>query len=233
MKSRICRWLDILDYAACRSGLSQFPDWSKAKKSDPLRLYAGKLRRGLPQFKTHWGVTPFFASSRNVQHDVSLPYPIEDNSVEAYQSEDVFEHIPLEKMPAMFDEIFRVLKPGGLFRLSVPDYNFDMYKERTQRDSDGGFLFDPGGGGHLENGKVVGGGHLWFPTVDLMQDIFSRTKFSTEGDVKYLHYTNADGSHVIDPIDYSLGYIQRTPDHDARVADNPRPISIVIDAWKH
>jgi len=36
-----------------------------------------------------------------------------DNSVDIYQSEDVFEHIEPKYMINIFNEIYRVLKPGG------------------------------------------------------------------------------------------------------------------------
>jgi SAM-dependent methyltransferase len=230
--SRIDRLLDIADYAACRIGLSHFPKWEEALAGPKVNLYAGKVSRGLPQFATHWGITPYYASSRNVCHDVTMPYPIPDQSVDCYQSEDVFEHIPLARIVPIIDEIHRVLKPGGLFRLSVPDYHFDLYRDRTRRGADGQFLFDPGGGGNFRDGQVVDGGHLWFPTIELMRELMGQSRFAGGGRIEYLHYTEADGSFTIRPIDYSLGHIQRTPDHDARVADNPRPLSIVIDAWK-
>jgi len=50
--------------------------------------------------------------------------------------------------------------------------------------------------------------------------------------VKFLQFNNGDGTFKLDPIDYSLGHIQRTPDHDARASGRPRPISIVVDALK-
>lgn len=197
-----------------------------------MRLYAGKLRRGLPQYYTHWGVTPFYASTRNIHFDVSEPYPIPDDCVDVFQSEDVFEHIEFGRMVAIFDEIHRVLRPGGIFRLSLPDYNFDGNRDRTIRGENGEFLFDPGGGGRLDQGKVVDGGHVWFPTIALVRDLFERSRFGRNGKVTYLHYTSEDGSGVMNPIDYAIGYVQRTPDHDLRVADRPRPISIVVDAVK-
>ena len=33
-------------------------------------------------------------------------------------------------------------------------------------------------------------------------------------------------------IDYSLGYIKRTPDNDKRVKKPRRPMSIVVDCYK-
>jgi predicted SAM-dependent methyltransferase len=57
--------------------------------------------------------------------------PLQDNCVESYQAEDVFEHIDYDKLPEVINEIYRVLKPGGYFRLSVPDYGSDVYIERS------------------------------------------------------------------------------------------------------
>lgn len=51
---------------------------------------------------------------------------LSDNSVDIYQSEDVFEHIEYQTIPSIFNEIYRVLKPNGLFRLSMPDYRCDI-----------------------------------------------------------------------------------------------------------
>jgi SAM-dependent methyltransferase len=229
---QLARALDIADYALCRVGLRRFARWEDALASRHVRLYAGKLRRGLPQFESHFGITPFYASSRNIPFDATARYPIPDGSVDVYQSEDVFEHIPLDKIVPLFDEIHRVLRPGGLFRLSLPDYGFDLYRDRTLRDENGAFLFDPGGGGRLDNGAVVDGGHLWFPTIELVEKLFEQSAFHRHGTVRFLHYNRPDGTAAMEPIDYSLGHIQRTPDHDTRVADRPRPLSIVVDAIK-
>jgi hypothetical protein len=232
VKEQIFRYLDAADYILCRYGPMSFPTWEDFLASNSRKLYAGKLRRALPQFTTHLGVTPFYASTRNIKHDVAEPFPIPAGSVEVFQSEDVFEHIELTKMVPIFNEIYRVLSRGGLFRLSLPDYHFDQYIRRCQRGPQGEIVFDPIGGGKFVDGRVVEGGHVWFPTIELVRDLFNESLFGAHGQIKYLQYTNADGTFQLDPIDYSLGYIQRTPDHDARVADRPRPISIVIDALK-
>ena len=232
MKEQIYRYMDVADYFLCRYGPLSFPSWEDFLAGNTRKLYAGKLRRALPQFATHLGITPFYASTRNINHDVTEPFPIPAGSVEVFQSEDVFEHIELTKMVPLFNEIYRVLAPGGLFRLSLPDYHFDQNVERSQRGADGEIVFDPSGGGKFVDGRVIGGGHVWFPTIELVRDLFNESSFGTRGEIKYLQYTNADGTFKLDSIDYSPGYIQRTPDHDARVADRPRPISIVVDAVK-
>lgn len=232
LKRRIKRGVEIWDTLCSIAGLSRSAQWADVLAEPHVRLYAGKLRRTLPQYKTHTGLTPFFASKKNIHHDVSAPYPIADETVDVYQSEDVFEHVPLSFLPTIFDEIYRILKPNGLFRLSLPDYNFDLYRDRSEKAEDGSIIFDPGGGGKLVDGKIVNGGHLWFPTIDLVREVFERSKFGNGPNVNYLHYHLPDGSFVCDPIDYSLGNIQRTPDFDPRVADRPRPLSIIVDARK-
>src|SRR5260221_6915250 len=232
MIEQIFRYLDVADYFLCRYGPLRFPSWEDFRESNSRKLYAGKLRRALPQFATHFGITPFYASTRNIHHDVTKPFPIPDGSVELFQSEDVFEHIELADMSAIFNEIHRVLSPGALFRLSLPDYHLDLNIQRCQRGSTEEIVFDPGGGGHFVDGRVTGGGHVWFPTIEIVRDLFKNSLFGTRGIVKYLQYNNRDGTFKLNPIDYSLGYIQRTPDHDDRVSSRPRPISIVVDAYK-
>ena len=226
-------WYDVADAAdnlLCRLDLIKSAQFSAISGRDTVALYAGRLSRALPQYRSHIGMTPFFPSSRNILFDVTNKMPIHDNSVDYYQSEDVFEHIEYEKLPAIFDEIFRVLKPGGLFRLSLPDYRCDIYAGRSVKDEQGRLLFDPGGGGEFSNGAVSGGGHLWFPVYESVKQLFDNSRFADQGKVDFRHYTAADGRHVLKPIDFSLGYVRRVPGNDPRVADRPRPISIVVDA---
>jgi SAM-dependent methyltransferase len=205
--------------------------WDRFLDRPVRNLYAGNLRRGLPQWRTHIGLTPFAPTPRNIPHDITEPYPIASNVIDLYQSEDVFEHVPDHMFGAILNEIHRVLKVGGVFRLSLPDYHCDIYRDRTLKRADGSLLFDPGGGGQLSTlGRVADGGHLWFPTIEQVRGMVESSAFA--GQAEYLHYTNADGTFSMKPIDYRLGHIQRTPDHDKRVASRPRPLSIVVDMRK-
>ncbi len=233
MRRKLLTVIDKTDSRLGELGLTRRASFDDFKGRSLKALYAGRLSRHLPQWSTDYiGMTPFFPSSRNIGHDATKPLPLPDDYLDLYQSEDVFEHIEYDKLFAVFDEIHRVLKPGGTFRLSLPDYGFDGYSTRTKRDADGAFQFDPGGGGGFENGKVVDGGHLWFPTYDLVKALFDRSAFARKGTVDFLHYTAPDGTFVMKPIDFRIGYVQRVPGNDNRVADRPRPISIVVDARK-
>ena len=106
------------------------------------------------------------------------------------------------------------------------------FRVRTLRDSVGEFVFDPGGGGHYVNGQVIEGGHLWFPTFEKVLSLFEKSRFASDGTFQFLHYTTRDGQYILRDIDYSLGFVSRTPDHDVRAMFPRRPLSIVVDAIK-
>lgn len=230
IKSRLNIALDRTDYALTRLKIRRAASFGDVLEQRNRYVYAGKLRRDLPQFRSYFGLTPYFPSSRNIPHDVTQPLPVKDGQIDRYQSEDVFEHVPLDALPAVIADIHRVLRPGGLFRLSLPDYNFDLYRDRTIRGAGGAFLFDPGGGGRLKSGKVIDGGHLWFPTISAVRELMESSPF--QGNIRYLQYNDDDGGAVMNAVDYSLGHIQRSADNDPRVAGRPRPPSIVLDAVK-
>lgn len=50
-------------------------------------------------------------------------FPLEDNSVSCFFSSHTLEHIPKKYSQFILDEIFRCLKPGGVVRLTMPDYD--------------------------------------------------------------------------------------------------------------
>ncbi len=224
--------LDRLDSYACRLGLVRPARWECLLSSRAPKIYAGQLSRTNPQWTSYFGVTPFASSSRNIQFDLCHPLPIPDGSIDAIQSEDVFEHIAFNVLPEILKEMFRILRPGGLLRISVPDYRWSVYVDRSLRSEAGEIIFDPGGGGRLLDGRVVDGGHLWFPTLELVQSLLSNSPFASQGAINYLHYNRLDGSGKLDQIDYRLGYIARTPDHDPRHRNSSQAISIVVDCWK-
>lgn len=198
------------------------------KKKEAIFLYAGDVpQNGL--YSKFIGLSLSQANSQHIKHDVTKALPLEESSVDIYQSEDVFEHIELEKLPWVIDEIYRVLKPGGTFRLSLPDYGCDILHNRTQKNEAGKLLFDPDGGGDFVNGEVINGGHLWFPLYKAVKELLEKTRFQN---IRFYHYYDESGQGVTNPINYSIGYVIRTPDHDNRVKYPYRPMSIVVDCLK-
>jgi len=156
-----------------------------------------------------------------------------DNSVDIYQSEDVFEHIEYNELCNVINEIYRVLKPEGLFRFSMPDYRCDVLYNRSEKNEKNEIIFDPNGGGNYdyENKKVINGGHLWFPRYESVKSLLDKTKFE-KNKINFLHYYDENNNPITKIIEYSKGYIHRTPDHDNRVSNPYRPMSIVVDCYK-
>lgn len=58
---------------------------------------------------------------RVLVHDLRRGIPFPDHSVDAVYHSHFLEHIDREAAPALFREIHRVLKPGGIHRVVVPD----------------------------------------------------------------------------------------------------------------
>lgn len=56
--------------------------------------------------------------------DVNFRLPFEDNVFDYIYSEHMIEHISYEKVSYMFQECYRVLKPGGIIRVATPDLHF-------------------------------------------------------------------------------------------------------------
>lgn len=197
---------------------------------EQIHLYAGDVPN-LPEYagKGLVGLSLTASDGRHIRHDITKPYLLADGTVDSYQAEDVFEHIEYDKLVDVVDEIHRVLKPGGWFRLSVPDYRCDILRNRSLYDVSGEIAFDPVGGGAFRDGRVVDGGHVWFPTYEKVKRLIERSKFD---DFKFYHYYDENGQSVTNEIDYSRGYVMRTPDHDARVQNPYRAMSIVVDMFK-
>ena len=63
-----------------------------------------------------WGVDP------DVIWDLRRPLPLPDGSVRGVFLEHVLEHLPAPVGLAAADQAFRLLEPGGVLRISVPDF---------------------------------------------------------------------------------------------------------------
>jgi predicted SAM-dependent methyltransferase len=59
----------------------------------------------------------------DIEMDLSrkLPWPIESDSIEAVFTSHTIEHLQNHHDRHIFSEVFRVLKPGGFFRITCPD----------------------------------------------------------------------------------------------------------------
>ena len=69
-----------------------------------------------------WLNLDYSSTSPAVQHANLLgPFPIADATAELVYSSHFLEHIPRDQVASFLQECWRILKPGGLLRLVVPD----------------------------------------------------------------------------------------------------------------
>lgn len=78
-------------------------------------------------FQQLWFVKPFLRTSlpaNYLNHDLRQGIPFQAGSADAAYSSHVLEHLVHCHAPGFLKELLRVLKPGGVIRLAVPDLEF-------------------------------------------------------------------------------------------------------------
>ena len=69
--------------------------------------------------------------------DATKPFPFEDETFGFVFSEHLFEHLPYYGGFKMLNECYRVLKPGGVIRMSLPTLNFlvDLFLNKEKEEN--------------------------------------------------------------------------------------------------
>lgn len=88
---------------------------AKLLNMDAMQLKAGE------QCSQPGEITLFAERYYYLQHDQTTTLPLEDNSVDWVFSEHFIEHIQPKQAVAWFAELHRVMRPGGIARISTPD----------------------------------------------------------------------------------------------------------------
>jgi predicted SAM-dependent methyltransferase len=83
----------------------------------PLRLHLGS---GV-EYKPGWVNVDLAGDRVDLAWDLTTPLPFPDGVAEAIFHEHVLSLIDLRKGLALLDETFRMLRPGGVTRIGVPD----------------------------------------------------------------------------------------------------------------
>ena len=75
--------------------------------------------------KSHWINLDFNSESKSViKANLIKKIPLKNNSVDFVYSSHFIEHLENEDLNDLLNEIFRVLKPGGIFRVSTPNFEY-------------------------------------------------------------------------------------------------------------
>lgn len=121
MKQKILKLIRSLGYDITRRPSPDLRPYAKYKPGEFYNVGAGQFRHPYwvnVDFKSNW-----YSHSMDIEHDLmSLePLPIESNSAECVYSSHTVEHISDEAAQTLFDEAYRILKPGGVLRVTTPN----------------------------------------------------------------------------------------------------------------
>jgi len=179
------------------------------------------------------------AHDRETKHNFIDPLPFGDGSIAKIQAQDVLEHVAFEKVPAILDEIYRVLRPGGIFRLSVPDYRSPVLKRRSIYDARGRVIGDllMGATSYLDQAtgdarvrfSEDGDAHLWFPRYELITHLVLKSEIRKAAIHFYQGFLD-DHSYLCEPVPENEMFVQRAAPHDRRAGG--APTSIIADFVK-
>jgi len=205
--------------------LYPFPSFESLDYTKKIRFYAGDICDEVHKnIKGIYGLSLYKMDSRHIKHDIREKYPISDNSIEIYEAEDVFEYIEKEKQIEAINEIYRILKPQGYVRFTLPDYNSPYLKRRTMCDSNGRFLFDAMGGGTYGADGIQENGSIYFATYEDFKEILEKTNFSR---IKWLCYYTKDEVLHKEYIDMDQGYVNRVSNES-----DENVYCLIVDCYK-
>jgi len=179
------------------------------------------------------------AHDREIQHNLTAPLPFADNSIAKIQAQDVLEHVAFEKAVCILDEVYRVLRPGGTFRLSVPDYRSPVLKRRSIYDARGRVIGDlmMGATSYLDQAtgdarvrfSEEGDAHLWFPRYELITHLVLKSEIRKSAIHFYQGFID-DHTYLCEPVPENEMFVQRAAPHDRRAGG--APTSIIADFVK-
>lgn len=82
-----------------------------------------------------WLTADAFASEADIYMNVKRRFPFNKNTFSVVYSEHMLEHIYIDKVPTVLKEVHRVLKPKGIFRVTVPDLEIHA-KKYVEKDTE-------------------------------------------------------------------------------------------------
>lgn len=78
----------------------------------------------------------FFARKNNIQNIDATQLPYDSSSIDVIYSSHMMEHLQRDDAKTFIKECFRVLKPGGILRLSLPDLKIIVDNYLKHNDAD-------------------------------------------------------------------------------------------------
>ncbi len=81
------------------------------------------------------------ACKPDIVQDLREPLPFADDAVSEVLAQDIIEHFTKEETPAILTEVWRVLKPGGMLRIRVPNPDAIIQQFADHKETRNEFLY--------------------------------------------------------------------------------------------
>lgn len=94
--------------------------WPRVLHRIAYRMTGAKQYYSLEEYCTLLGEHLF------IHHDLAYGIPLHDNTADFVYSSHFLEHLPRKQGEMLLKEAYRVLKPGGMLRLCVPDLEYAL-----------------------------------------------------------------------------------------------------------
>lgn len=122
-------------------GQTPTPGWRNFDNSLGVRLvripFLPGLLQGLGVLEGSQQQFIRFARENEIEYgDASRGLPIPDRSVDVLYSSHMLEHLDKDEAGAFFKEAIRVLRPGGIIRIAVPDIKKQVTRYNESGDAD-------------------------------------------------------------------------------------------------
>ncbi len=172
-------------------------DWDTIRRRPVIRLNLGGGANSHPdpRYTDYIAVDAVARTEHSISHDLNQPIPLQDGSVDRILSEHFLEHVSRGTIAHVLRECHRLLRPGGIARIAVPDYDHPRQRYCLTLGRDPNRL-----------------NHVTLTTYTLLRELVAASPFGT---AEWHQYWQGDQFNH-GPIDYSLGYVQRTPENDRR-----------------
>lgn len=171
--------------------------WDQVAARRPLRLNLGGGGdcHPAPQYRDYVTVDAVTSADFGVAHDLLTPLPLPDGSVDRILTEHFLEHIPVDGIAHVLRECHRLLPAGHVARVAVPDYGHPRDRHCLRL-------------GHDPRRRD----HVTLTTYPLCAALVAESPFKV---ARFYQYWDGD-RFVHHPVDYSLGFLRRTPENEPR-----------------
>ncbi len=148
-----------------------------------------------PNRKQGWLTADAFKPQADIYLNAYSAFPFPTDSFDLVYSEHMLEHIHVDKVRRLLEEVYRVLKPGGTFRVTVPDLEIharnyvagnsaffspiiEKYKARWTSQKDKYWLIRSNGGAFMSRAVQRFYRHRWMYDFETLSSCLYEVGFS-------------------------------------------------------